>query len=81
MLGIRPEDLEIADHGLAFGVRVLEPLGSHVLVTGEVEGQQLRVMLPPDCGARAGDTLHLQPVPGRIRWMRAADGTALEITA
>jgi multiple sugar transport system ATP-binding protein len=81
MLGIRPEDLEIAERGLAFSVRVLEPLGSHVLVTGEVDGQQLRVMLPPDCGARAGDTLHLQPVPGRMRWMRAGDGTALEITA
>jgi multiple sugar transport system ATP-binding protein len=80
VMGIRPEDLapSRATEGVALAVRVLEPLGSHVLLTGDIAGQQVRVMLPPDITARPGDTLHVQPIAGRIRWMSAAAGTALE---
>jgi multiple sugar transport system ATP-binding protein len=79
LLGIRPEDLTIGEaaEGVPFALRVLEPLGSHVLLTGDVEGQQLRVMAPPEIVARAGDTLHLRPVAERIRWMTAPEGIAL----
>jgi multiple sugar transport system ATP-binding protein len=82
VLGIRPEDLTLvrpAD-GVTFLVRIIEPLGSHLLLTGDIEGQQVRVMLPPDTPARQGDTLYLRPVAERIRWMTPQDGLSLEPT-
>ena len=35
---IRPEDLRPADSGLTATVRVVEPLGAHLLVTCDVDG-------------------------------------------
>jgi multiple sugar transport system ATP-binding protein len=81
LLGIRPEDLEMAESGMEFRVRVTEPLGSHVLLTGDVAGQQLRVMVPDGTAPRAGETRRLRPVPGRISWMDAASGEAIVIPA
>jgi multiple sugar transport system ATP-binding protein len=81
MLGIRPEDFEITPEGATFAVRVVEPLGSHVLLTGEMAGQMIRVVVPPDCAAGGGDTLQIRPLSDRIRWMAAQDGQALEEVA
>jgi multiple sugar transport system ATP-binding protein len=83
MMGVRPEDLELTtvSDGAAFSVRVVEPLGPHVLLTGEILAQQVRVTMPPDCLARGGDILYLRPLPGRIRWMSVPHGQALGMTA
>ncbi len=82
VMGIRGEDLDITggDDGFAFVVRVVEPMGSHVLLTGTVEGQQIRVVAPSDCRAGGGETLHLRPRPNRISWMDPTTGAALEMT-
>ena len=77
-LGIRPEDLEPADEGFAFRIQVPEPLGSHVLLTGETGGQNLRVAIQADHFAGAGETVTLRPNPARIAWMDPATGFALE---
>ena len=52
VLGIRGEDLEMAEPsaGFPFEVRVTEPMGSHTLLTGSVVGQQIRVVAPPTRG-------------------------------
>ena len=73
MLGIRPEDLELAEGGFGFRVQVAEPLGPHILLTGEAEGQGMRVAIPPDHAVRAGETV----ICGRSSrispgWMRRA---------
>ena len=81
VLGIRGEDLQIADDGLAFEVRVVEPMGSHTLLTGTVAGQQIRVVAPSDARPGHGETLHVRPLPDRISWMDAASGAALEMHA
>jgi multiple sugar transport system ATP-binding protein len=83
MMGVRPEDFELtaASDGVAFAVRVVEPLGAHVLLTGEILAQQIRVTMAPDCTARGGDTLHLRPLPSRIRWMSVPHGQALGMAA
>jgi multiple sugar transport system ATP-binding protein len=80
MLGVRPEDLELADagQGFAFRIQVPEPLGPHVLLTGETDGQPLRVVIPPDRAVAAGQTVTLRPLVERVAWMDPATGRALE---
>jgi len=80
VMGIRGEDLQIAGdgEGLAFEVRVIEPMGSHTLLTGTVDGQQIRVVAPSDARPGQGTILQLKPSPDRISWMDAATGAALE---
>jgi multiple sugar transport system ATP-binding protein len=78
VLGVRPEDLAPAGEGFGFLVQVVEPLGSHVLLTGTTEGQSLRVMAPPDISVRAGETMALQPDLAHIAWMHPETGEALE---
>jgi multiple sugar transport system ATP-binding protein len=80
MLGIRPEDLEVAEPGFAFRVHVPEPLGPHILLTGDVEGQNLRVAVAPDFAVRPGDVVTLRPNPARLAWMDPDTGAALEST-
>jgi multiple sugar transport system ATP-binding protein len=69
-LGIRPEDLDIAEDGMPFGTRVAEPMGSHLLLTGDYGDQMLRVVAPPELRVRPGETLHLRPRTERIVWLR-----------
>ena len=80
VMGIRGEDLQITGDGdgLAFQVRVVEPMGSHTLLTGTVDGQQIRVVAPSDARPDQGTILQLKPLTDRISWMDAASGAALE---
>jgi multiple sugar transport system ATP-binding protein len=80
MLGIRPEDLEVADSeaGFALRVHVPEPLGPHILLTGDVEGQSMRVAVAPDRVVRPGDIVRLRPNAARLSWMDPDTGLALE---
>jgi multiple sugar transport system ATP-binding protein len=82
LLGVRPEDLELAGdgEGFPFRVQVPEPLGSHVLLTGEVDGQSLRVAIPPDRVVRVGEVLTLRPNANRIAWIDPRTDLALEAT-
>jgi multiple sugar transport system ATP-binding protein len=79
VLGIRGEDLEMAEPsaGFPFEVRVTEPMGSHTLLTGSVVGQQIRVVAPSDARPQQGAVLHLRPLPDRISWMDPASGASL----
>jgi multiple sugar transport system ATP-binding protein len=65
---IRPEDLAPGQDGLPAEVRVVEPLGPHVLVTCDVEGHLFRAVLDSDIELARGETVRLAPVPDRIRW-------------
>jgi multiple sugar transport system ATP-binding protein len=49
-------------------VRVVEPLGSHVLVTVTVEGTELKVVAPSDFAAAEDSELWLRPDPAKVRW-------------
>jgi multiple sugar transport system ATP-binding protein len=77
-MGIRAEDLEPANDGLAFTVRVTEPLGSHTLLTGDAEGQQARVIAEADARPASGAVLHLRPRVDRVTWIDPQTGFALE---
>ena len=65
---IRPEDLHPSASGLAAVVKVVEPLGAHVLVTCAIDGQMFRAVLDNDTKVAPGETLTLQPNADRIRW-------------
>ncbi len=74
---IRPEDLKPAENGLPATVKIIEPLGPHLLVTCEVDGHGFRAVLDNDTAVKPGETLHLQPMTGRARWFDTETGTAV----
>jgi len=65
---IRPEDVSPSEAGISAVVRVVEPLGAHLLVTCDVDGHLFRAVLDSDLAIRAGDTITLAPQLDRIRW-------------
>ncbi len=65
---IRPEDMQPSDQGIQAVAKVVEPLGAHLLVTCEVDGQLFRAVLESDLTVKAGDTLMLAPQADRVRW-------------
>jgi multiple sugar transport system ATP-binding protein len=79
LAGIRAEDFALVEResGLPFNVLVVEPLGSHALMTGRVADQVIRVVAPPDTAHAAGTEIGLAPVLQRIVWMDAESGQAL----
>jgi len=83
LVGIRAENLVASTEQPATGAAlqadtlVVEPLGSHLLVTATVEGQVLKVITRTDFPARAGDTIWLQPEADKLRWLAATDGSAI----
>ena len=65
---IRPEDMQPAASGLTAIAKVIEPLGAHLLVTCDVDGQMFRAVLDSDMQVKTGDTLTLAPQADRVRW-------------
>jgi multiple sugar transport system ATP-binding protein len=80
LLGIRPEDFEpVAEaDGFPFTVQVVEPLGSHTLLTGQWGDVPIRVMAASDQRPAAGSVLHLRPHLDRMSWFDANSNAALE---
>ena len=65
---IRPEDLTVGGEGLEAHVRVIEPLGPHILVTCDVAGHTFRAVLESDTDVSQGQKISLTPQADRIRW-------------
>ncbi len=81
LFGIRPEDLIVEPESgpglIDAEVGVVEPLGPHLLLTVRIDGQPARVTAAPDLDIRVGETIHLRPGPGRIRWFDPATDQAI----
>jgi multiple sugar transport system ATP-binding protein len=81
-LGIRAENIEIASEqreGSMEGlVLVVEPLGSHNLLTVQIGEERLKVNTHADRYFQPGQPIWLHPVPAKIRWMDAESGMALK---
>jgi multiple sugar transport system ATP-binding protein len=81
LLGIRPESLALAPASGANTIRarvvVVEPLGSHKLLTMQAGSEIVKVSVAPDREVvpREDVFLHLDPI--KIRWMDAASGDAI----
>jgi len=75
---IRPEDIVVhgqpgngsssSENSLTAAVRIVEPLGSHLLASCKVDEQLFRVILDSDAQIKPGDTLHWLPQADRVRW-------------
>ncbi|WP_127902310.1 ABC transporter ATP-binding protein [Solirhodobacter olei] len=76
---VRPEDLRPAAKGLPAHVKIVEPLGPHLLVTCDVAGHGFRAILESDTSVRTGDLLHLAPLEGRARWFDLATGHSVPV--
>ncbi|HYY87285.1 MAG TPA: ABC transporter ATP-binding protein [Chloroflexota bacterium] len=84
LVGIRAENILASAEAPARGALradtvVVEPLGSHLLLTTDVEGQVVKVVTRTDFPARAGQPIWLQPEPDKLRWLRSADGAAMPV--
>ena len=77
VMGVRAEHLRIGAEGLPADVLVVEPLGSHALVTARIAGVPVKIEAPVDIGLRSDERIHIAVDQARIRWMDAATGAAI----
>jgi len=80
-LGIRAENIETnpspAESALAGTVLVVEPLGSHNLLTVQVGGERVKVNTRADAAFQPGQAIWLKLAPDKIRWMDHESGRTL----
>ncbi len=81
VLGVRPEDLELSDHGLQVTVDVVEELGADAYVYGRTtEGGAEHLITTRVDGRRPpamGDVLHVRPRAGHVHLFDVAGGERL----
>jgi len=77
VLGIRAEHLRIGTEGVPAQVMVVEPLGSHALVTAKVAGTPVKIEAPVDIRLRTDETIHLAFDEDRARWIASDTGAAI----
>ena len=82
LMGIRPNDIVLADNGkgaIASKIHMLEPLGDVTVVSVEAGGEMLRVVLPESKASRLkpGDAANVVLDPSRIHIFRASSGQAI----
>jgi multiple sugar transport system ATP-binding protein len=81
ILGIRAESIEVqmtpTDGAIQATVVVVEPLGSHNLLTVRTGADMLKVSTAPDVFPAPETDVWLRIAPDRIRWMDAASGAAV----
>lgn len=81
IVGVRAENMEPltqeAPNSLVGTVLVVEPLGSHNLLTVRVGEDQVKVSTHPDFRPQPGDTLWLQVHPEKLRWFHPETGEAI----
>jgi len=75
--GIRAEHLRIGAEGLPASVMVVEPLGSHALVTAKVAGTPVKIEAPVDIALKTDEAIHLAFDEARARWMTGDTGAAI----
>jgi multiple sugar transport system ATP-binding protein len=81
LVGIRAENI-VADEkstseGIGARIEVVEPLGSHLLLTALVGNQRLKVMSRADAAVTPGDTMWLRPEIDKIRWFDQESGNEI----
>ncbi len=84
LVGIRAENIEAlpapapVPGALAAWAEVVEPLGSHLLVTAVVGDQRLKIQTRTDFPARPDGPLWLQLEPDKLRWFDFETGRQIE---
>jgi multiple sugar transport system ATP-binding protein len=82
-LGLRAENIQVSEkpqeRGLPARVMVVEPLGSHLLLTTMLGDQSLKVVTPVDLPVSPGQQVWLQPDLAKVRWLDAQSGALLSL--
>ncbi|BBJ46410.1 ABC transporter ATP-binding protein [Streptomyces antimycoticus] len=82
LLGIRAEAVHTShskrEGAVRATVKVFEPLGSAVLITADIDGQEIKVQAPNTFRADPGDVVWLTISPQDVRWYDAETELALE---
>ena len=82
-VGIRAENVQTftapQNGAIPAKVLVVEPLGSHLLLTMQIGDQHLKVTTPSDFPAETNGQLWLQPDYGKLRWLDPESGAALHV--
>jgi multiple sugar transport system ATP-binding protein len=78
VLGVRAEHITIAGDGVPARVMVIEPLGSHALVTVLVGKTPVKVQAPIDVAVRPDEAINLRFDEATLRWMDAGTGGAIQ---
>jgi multiple sugar transport system ATP-binding protein len=81
LLGIRAEaitvETEPAEGLIKAGVVVVEPLGSHNLITARAGGDVVKISVPNHVFPEPGDDIWMRFRPGQIRWLDRESGKLL----
>jgi multiple sugar transport system ATP-binding protein len=79
VLGFRGEDVTLVESGkgFEFHIDVIEPMGSHHLLTGKINGQRVRVSAAPDTRFEAGMRCGVVVQPHRCVVMDGETGKVL----
>lgn len=82
VLGVRAENIAVATDrssgDIPATVLVVEPMGSSVLLTVDVDGQSIKVQAPPTFRTRPHQTIWLTFSPNTMRFYDSATSLALE---
>ncbi len=80
-VGMRPEDLTLAEHGLAVTVDVVEELGADAYVYGTLRSDETDLPIVARTDGRdvpdKGATVHLQPKPAHVHLFDVSNGQRL----
>ncbi|OFX12394.1 MAG: sugar ABC transporter ATP-binding protein [Armatimonadetes bacterium RBG_19FT_COMBO_69_19] len=83
-IGIRPEHIAVEFSAVPAAVpaqvSVLEPIGSHQLLTAQVGADIVKVTVPPEFAAEPGRAVWLRFDPARVRLMDPATGQAIAVS-
>ncbi|CAN5606301.1 ABC transporter ATP-binding protein [soil metagenome] len=78
LVGIRAENIVAEEQSvpdsIAARIEVVEPLGSHLLLTALVGNQRLKVLARADSQVKRDDTLWLKPELDKLRWFDKESG-------
>jgi multiple sugar transport system ATP-binding protein len=83
-IGIRPEHIAVefapSADTIPASVSVLEPIGSHQLLTAQVGADVIKVAVPPDFEAEPERQVWLRFDPRRVRLMDPQTGRAVAVS-
>jgi multiple sugar transport system ATP-binding protein len=73
LIGIRAENIDVSSEPIAGALQaqvlVVEPLGSHNLLTVQAHGQTLKVNTRPETQFHPNDNIWLQFAPSKLCWL------------
>jgi multiple sugar transport system ATP-binding protein len=77
-IGVRPDHLDVADHGLEATVSVVEPTGLETHILAYFEDQPLMSQQHRRLTLQPGDTVHMQPLMTELHFFDPDTGRRLE---